>query len=275
MTTEPRRHPTMTTTTSRRLAAGAGLAAGLSLLLAGASPASAHVSPDKSEVPAGGFTAVTLTAGHGCEGSPTTRMEFQVPELILNVTPSIVPGWDVEVTTEALPEPVEGAHGEEVTERESLVTYTAQPGSELPDGFRQSWTLGFQAPDAEGEHLFFKTIQVCEEGQLEWIEEYTGEGEEPEHPSPVVLVTASEGDGHGHGSDDEADDMDEGHGDEADDTADDATEGETAAADTTGSSDDDDDSSSNGIAVAGLVAGLAGLGLGGAAFARSGKTAKS
>lgn len=123
--------------------AGAGIA-----LAALAAPAGAHVSPDKKEVPAGGFTSVALTVGHGCEVSPTRQVVVQVPEGINNVTPAIVPGWDVAVASEALPEPIEGSHGEEITERESEVTFTAAPGSELPDGFRQSFTLGFQAPEA-------------------------------------------------------------------------------------------------------------------------------
>lgn len=257
------------TRSSTRRATAIGLGLGLGIALAGTGTASAHVSPNPGEVPAGGFTAVGLTVGHGCEESPTTRLEIQVPESILNVTPAIIPGWDAAVTTEPLDEPVEGSHGEEITERESQVTYVAQPGSELPDGFRQTFTIGFQAPDTPGEYLFFKTIQVCAEGQTEWIEEYTGEGEEPEHPSPAVLVTEAEGGGHGGGSDEETDD------EEATETteADGASEGEQAAAPEP-ALPDDDDSSSNALAVVGLVAGLGGLALGGAAFARSGKTAK-
>ena len=249
-------------TTGRATAAGLGL--GLGILLAGAAPASAHVSPTPSEVPAGGFTAVGLTVGHGCEASPTTSVQIQVPDAILNVTPAIVPGWDVEVATEPLDEPVEGSHGEQITERESMVTYTAQAGNELPDGFRQTYTIGFQAPDAEGEYLFFKTIQICAEGQTEWIEEYTGEGEEPEHPSPAVLVTAAQG---GHGAEEPEDE------EEATEASAEGADEEAAAGDTASSSDDE--SSSNGLAVAGLIAGLGGLALGGIALSRSGKTAKS
>ena len=62
----------------------------------------------------------------------------------------------------------------------------------------QTFTLGFQAPDTPGEYLFFKTIQTCAVGETAWIEEYTGEGEEPEHPAPAVLVTEAGEDGHGH-----------------------------------------------------------------------------
>jgi periplasmic copper chaperone A len=253
-------------TTRRATAIGLGL--GLGVLLAGTAPASAHVSPTPSEVPAGGFTAVGLTVGHGCEESPTTSVRIQVPESILNVTPAIVPGWDVEVTTEPLDEPVEGSEGEQITERESTVTYTAQAGNELPDGFRQTYTIGFQAPDAEGEYLFFKTIQICAEGQTEWIEEYTGEGEEPEHPAPAVLVTASAGGGHGAEEPEDDEETTETTSAPAEGADDEAAAGDTA-------SSSDDDSSSNGLAVAGLIAGLGGLALGGVALSRSGKTAES
>lgn len=259
-------------TTTRRtpvLAAVPVLTAGLVLgaLLLGAGPASAHVSADKSEVPAGGFTAVTLTVPHGCEASPTRQLVIQVPEGIDDVTPEVVPGWDIAIDTEPLAEPVEDSDGEQTTERESAITFTARAGSELPDGFRQDFTLGFQAPDTPGEYLFFKTIQVCDEGQTEWIEEYTGEGEEPEHPAPAVEVVAAEGDEHGGGDTEDAE-----HADEADD-ADESTsvESETVA-DTT---DDSDDGSTQGIAIAALALGVVGLATGGTALAKARKAPKA
>lgn len=244
---------------SARLSA-AGLGVGAVLLLT-AGPAAAHVTASPGEAPAGGFTAATLTVGHGCEGSPTTKLTVQIPEGINNVTPAIVTGWTAEVTTEPLPEPITDAHGNEVTERESVVTYTATPGNELPDGFRQEFTIGYQAPETPGEHLFFKTIQTCEVGETAWVEEYTGEGEEPEAPSPVVLVTEAAGDGHGHDAGDDA---------EEEVAEDDAEPVDTETASTT--ADDDDSDSSNGLAIAGLVVGALGLATGGAALARGRKT---
>ncbi len=246
--------------TARTLALAGAATVGAALL---AGPASAHISPDKDEVPAGGYTDVTLTVPHGCEESPTTQLEIQVPEALNDVTPSINPGWDVNVTTEPLAEPVDDGEGGQLTERESVVTYTAQSGNELADGFRTSFTLGFKAPETEGEYLFFKTIQTCAEGETAWIEEYTGEGEEPEHPAPVVLIGEAEGDGHG----------DDAAAEEEPAEAEEVTDGETADADTAAAQapadDSDDDSDSNALAIAGLVAGLAGLGLGGVAFART------
>jgi hypothetical protein len=43
-------------------------------------------------------------------------------EGINDVTPGVLPGWDIAVATEALPEPIEGAHREVITERAALVT---------------------------------------------------------------------------------------------------------------------------------------------------------
>jgi uncharacterized protein YcnI len=200
---------------------------GLGAVVLAAGPAGAHVSPDKREVPAGGFTSVTLSVGHGCDGSPTTELAIQVPESVLDVTPQVHPGWDVAVEIEVLPEPVAGPHGEEITERDAVVTYTAQVGNELLEGFRDTFTLGFQAPDTPGETLYFNTIQTCVEGETAWIEE----DPEAEAPAPQLLVA------------------------------------EALAATT------DDGSSSDGLATGGLVLGALGLATGGAALAKSRKTA--
>lgn len=241
--------------------------AGATVVAVWAAPAAAHVSPQPQEVVADSYTAVTFTVPHGCDGSPTTSLEIQIPEAILDVTPAIVPGWDVDITTEPLAEPVEGPHGESITERESVVTYAAQPGNELPDGFRTSFTIGFRAPDAAGEELVFPAVQGCVEGETAWIELHSGEGEEPDYPAPVVqVVAASDGGDAGHGSDEATDEA-------TDEAADDATDDADVDADVdavpAASTDDGDDDSSTGLAVAGLVAGLVGAGLGGTALVTS------
>lgn len=246
-------HPSRSIT--RRAAVGAATVVGLTLL--GAGTASAHVSPDKSEVPAGAYTDVQLLVPHGCDGSPTTKIEVQVPEALTSASPYVVPGWSTEVTTEPLAEPIDDGHGGEITERDAVVSWTATAGNELPDGQRIEFGVGFQAPEEVGEVLYFKTIQTCDEGVTEWITEFDGEGEEPDHPAPAVTVGEATGDGHGH---------EEEGGDDATDTS------EVAATPISTTVDDgDDDGSSTGIAISALVVGLAGLGLGGAAFAKSRK----
>ena len=235
-----------------------GVVTGGVVLMAG--PASAHISPTPGEVPADGFTAVSLTVGHGCDDSPTKQLTIEVPELLNEISPQVQPGWDIEVETEDLAEPIDDGEGGEITERASQVVYTAQRGNELPPHFRDVFTLGFRAPDAEGEYLFFKTVQTCVEGETPWVEEYTGEGEEPQHPSPAVLIGPAGADEHGGGA--EAEDEE-------------APEAEEVAATAAAGDADDDSDSSTGIAVAGLVAGLLGLASGGLALVRSRTPASS
>jgi len=119
---------------------------------------------------------------------------------------------------------------EVVTEGSTQVVYTAR--TPLPDGQRDTFELSLQIPeDAEGQTLTFPTIQTCEAGSTSWTEvPADGQSEDDlEHPAPAFEVTAAS-------SDDD---------------------------------DDGDDDATDGLAVAGLVAGLLGLALGAVALART------
>jgi len=243
-------------TTVARLAAAAGTAGAVVLLTS--APASAHVGTSADEVAAESTLALGLTIGHGCEDSPTNEMTIQIPEGVNNAQPFAHPGWTATSEVEALDPPVEAAHGEELTERVSVITFTATEGNALPQDVRDTFTINFTAPDAPGETLYFKTIQSCESGENAWIDEWDGEGEEPESPAPSVLVTeAVAEDGH----DEETTDTTE-----AEDHDEEATSTTEAADDDSSSSDDDD---GNGLAIAGIVLGGLGLVTGGIALSRS------
>ena len=220
-----------------RFGVAAGTTSAALLLLA--APASAHVGTSVKEVAAGGTIALGLTIGHGCEDSPTTSVAVQIPEGITNATPFAKPGWTIAVDKETLAEPIESAHGDPVTERTSVITFTAAPGGALPNGIRDTFTVNFTAPDTPDETLFFKTVQSCEVGENAWIQEYDGTGEEPESPAPSILVTE-------------------------------AAEEEEVAAEPASSTSDDD---SNALAMTALVVGIAGIGVGGTALAKGRKSA--
>jgi len=171
---------------------GAITAAGLLLTAVAAAPASAHVTITPSDTAAGAYTVLTVSVGHGCEGSPTTALDIQIPEQILSVTPTVLPGWEVEKQMVQLDEPVEDAHGTVTTERVGQVVYTAdQP---LPDGYRAAMELSLQLPDAAGETLTFPVVQRCAQGETAWTET-AAEGqdaEELERPAPMVTITDAE-----------------------------------------------------------------------------------
>jgi uncharacterized protein YcnI len=241
-------------TTAARLAAAATTTA-VAVALS-ASPAWAHIGTSEDEVAAGSTTALGLTVGHGCEDSPTTSVSFQIPEGVNNASAFAHPGWTIVSEQETLSPPITTAHGEEVTERVSVITFTANAGNALPHDVRDTFTINFTAPeDAVGDTLWFKTIQSCEVGENPWIEEWDGEGEEPERLAPSVVVTEAAEEG--------------GHDEAATDTteASDVTE---VAAETTSS---DSSSSSDGLATVALIVGGLGLVTGGVALAKSRKTA--
>lgn len=231
----------------RRIALpAAGAAGALALAVA---PASAHVTLSPDTTAAGSYAVLTVSVPHGCEGSATTSIAISMPEQIPQVTATRNPYWDLEVETEALAEPIEDAHGNEIAERESVVVYTAK--EPLPDAVRDSFELSVQLPDAAGETLAFPIVQTCEEGETGWTEvpEEGQDAEELEHPAPLVTITeAVEGDQHGGGDSDEAPEATTGAG---------------------GTEDED----GNGLALAGLGTGIAGIVVGGIALARSRKQA--
>ena len=234
--------------TRRTLARLAALPAATALVALVAAPAGAHVSATPSVANAGSYTVLTMSVPHGCDGSPTTEVEVQIPESVVSVTPTRNALYDLDVNIQQLDEPLTDAHGNEITERVGSIVYTAR--TPLPEGQRDTFELSFQVPDVAGETLAFPTIQTCEQGRTDWIEvpEDGSDGEELEHPAPSfeVLPAAEEGDGHGAAAETDDDD--------------------TEAA---GVSDDD----SSALGWAGLGLGALGLLAGGTALVRTRRTA--
>ena len=193
-----------------------------------------------ADTAAGAYTVLTVSVGHGCEGSPTTALDIQMPEPILSVTPTLLPGWQVEKKMVQLDTPVEDAHGNSITERVGQVVYTAdQP---LADGYRAAMELSLQLPETAGETLVFPVVQKCVQGETGWTE-VAPEGEsadELEHPAPTVTITEATGE--------------DGHGEAAEET-----DEEPAAATTTTRTVEVESDTNVALGLAGLAAGLIGI----------------
>ena len=246
----------MSIRTFARLGALPAAAAAIALSLA--APASAHVTVTPSSAAAGAYTIATFSVGHGCEASPTTSIEIQVPESVLSVTPTRNGFYDVEKTMVDLDEPIADGHGNEVTERVGSIVYTAR--TPLPDGMRDTFELSFQVPEAEGETLTFPTIQTCEEGETAWTE-VAAEGQDSDEldsPAPAFEILPASGSSDHHGDETTEEGAEEG----ADQAAD--TSGEEPEAAATTATED-----SSMLGWMGLGAGLLGLLAGGAALART------
>jgi uncharacterized protein YcnI len=199
--------------------------------------AGAHVTLQPEQAPAGGFTRLDVRVPNEEESADTTKVEVQMPPGFLSVSFEPEPGWSAEVTMRKLDKPVE-QFGEQVTEEVGQVTFTAdgQAAAIHPGEFRD-FGLSVGVPEGRpGSKLTFKALQT-----------YTGEGAhvrrwigppDAESPAPQVELTAAEGE-------------------EAAAPA--APEPAAAPA-----SEEDDDG--NGLAIAALIVGAAGLAAGVAAL---------
>jgi periplasmic copper chaperone A len=240
----------MTTSTLRRTLTTAAVAGGTAvLMLAGVQGASAHVSVNPDKTTANSYALLTFGIPHGCDASGTTKVTITLPQELNDAQPTVNPNWTVEKVTEELPEPRKQADGTSITKRTSKIVYTAK--APLDPHLRDALVLSVKLPDAAGKTLYFPTLQNCTKGQTDWAQ-IAKEGQDPhslEAPAPSIAVTPEEA---GHGA---------------------STEHAATVSDGGASENGTSDGGADARSWAGLVAGLAGLGLGGAAFFRKRKTA--
>ncbi|MFF2298770.1 YcnI family protein [Arthrobacter sp. NPDC058127] len=227
----------------RRALSATAIAGGTAaLMMAGLAGASAHVSINPDKTTANSYALLTFGVPHGCDTSGTTKLTINLPEELTDATPTVNPNWTVEKVTQTLPEPKKLADGTSITKRTSQIVYTAK--APLDPHLRDALVLSVKLPDAAGKTLYFPTLQNCEQGQTNWAE-IPKDGQDPHSlkaPAPSVAVTGA-------------------------DAA--AAGGHMAASISTEQAASVTDDGSQARSWAGLIAGVAGLGLGGAAFFRS------
>jgi periplasmic copper chaperone A len=199
--------------------------------------ADAHVTINPREWEAGGFARFAVRVPNERDDADTTRVTMQLPETVVSASFQPVEGWKRTVEMERLDEPIEEEGEEPITERLATVTWS---GGRIRPGEFQEFGVSFQVPeDAVGESLAFPAVQRYSNGEVvRWIGP-----EDADEPAPLVEVLPAE---------------------EEDGDATAAPAPEATPASDEASSDDDATSRANlalGVGIAGLVAGLAALGL--------------
>jgi uncharacterized protein YcnI len=222
-------------------------------MLGGVSAASAHVTISPNDAEANSYALLTFGVPHGCGESGTTKVTITLPEELNDATPTVNPNWNVDKVVQTFAEPKKLADGTSITKRTAQIVYTAK--TPLDAHLRDALVLSVKLPDAAGKTLYFPTLQTCEQGQTDWSETpKNGQSEdELKSPAPFLAVAAASGDGHGH-------------------AAVQANSADGGAGSNGGSGHDNwrgNDGGAQARSWAGLVAGVAGLGLGGAAFFRT------
>ena len=211
----------------------AGPIAAAALLALPAATASAHVTLQPNEVPAGEFKRLDIRVPNERDDAGTKKVEVQFPDGFYFASYEPVPGWKGSVVKEKLATPVDD-HGEKITEQVDRVILTAESGEEIEPGQFRDFGLSVGLPE-KPQTLTFKAVQTYDSGEVvRWIGE-----PDADEPAPQVKLTA-------------------------------ATDGEAAAAEAgaapaAASDDGGDDDDGNGLAIVALIVGA--LGLATAAFA--------
>ncbi len=138
-------------------------------LLLAAAPARAHITLVQKEAEAGSYYKATLQVGHGCEGSPVRELRVRLPAGFRGAKPMPKPGWAIAIRRERLATPYD-SHGRSVNEDVTEVRWTARSAADaLPDAHYDEFVLRGQLPEQAGP-LWFKVLQVCTQGQIDWSE---------------------------------------------------------------------------------------------------------
>ncbi|SIR08154.1 YcnI family protein [Micromonospora avicenniae] len=238
------------TRTRRSPGGAAALAVGVvaTAVLGFAAPASAHVTVNPNEATQGGYGRIAFRVPNESDTASTVKLEVVLPENapVGSVSTMPVPGWTVAMEKRKLNPPLE-VHGSQITEAVSKLTWTAGGDAGIKPGQFQEFPVSL-GPLPQVDKMVFKTLQTYSDGNVSrWIEEPTAGAEEPEDPAPVLTLAA---------------------------TAESPSASSAPVANNASAAGGDpDEAEGNGLAtglgIAGLVAGLAGLVLGGLAFSRS------
>jgi periplasmic copper chaperone A len=202
------------------------LAAAAAALLAPS--AAAHVTLNPNAVPADSFSRFAVRVPTE-RGVPTVKVTLRIPEGLTFVSFQPKPGWTRTVQMVKLAKPIT-MEGETVTERVGTVTWS---GGSIGPGEFDEFGLSAHVPNSPARELVFPAVQTYSNGEVvRWIGD-----PDADEPAPRVKLEAAEPE---------------------------ITAATTTTASEEGEGDDAEDRANLalGFGIAGLVAGLAGLGLG-------------
>ncbi|GEL16434.1 hypothetical protein PA7_02710 [Pseudonocardia asaccharolytica DSM 44247 = NBRC 16224] len=200
-------------------------------------PAFAHVTAQPGTAAKGGYTVINFRVPNESDTAGTVKIEVILPtdHPITSARTTPMPGWTATVTEAPLAKPVQRGGGT-ITEAVSTVTWSAQPGTRIGPGQFVDFPLSVGPLPTDTDTLVLPTTQTYDDGRVvAWNQTADAGGAEPEHPAPTVRLTVATAD------EDQA----------------------TPVAAGTGT-----DTTARWLGGAGLVVGVLGLGLGGAAVLR-------
>ena len=161
------------------------------LLLVSPLPALAHATLAVTEATPGRAYRGVVRIGHGCDGSPTTRLTVRVPDGLLDAKPMPKAGWTLETRRGPYARPYT-LWGKTVTDGVTEITWDGRLDPEHYDEF----TFVARVADtlSPGATLYVPVVQGCARGATNWVE-IPKEGEDPhalKGPAPAIRLVAQE-----------------------------------------------------------------------------------
>ncbi|MCB2109294.1 MAG: DUF1775 domain-containing protein [Rhodobacteraceae bacterium] len=143
-------------------------AAGLSSLISG--QVSAHNTMTSMYAPAGYVQDLELRVTHGCKGSPVNEVRVKIPEGLTRITVDNRRDWKVETKMRKLDKPVPGDGGNMINEVVDEIIWK-DPTSSIPaGGVFEGFKFRAALPKEPGKILYFRSINVCEQGDDKYID---------------------------------------------------------------------------------------------------------
>ena len=168
---------------SRALITVAASGAAISIGLACAAPAWAHVRADADNPTPGAYSVVTLKVPNESEkGALTTQLSVALPN-VASASTETMPGWTAKLDRNAAAGTV------------SSVTWTAAPGTGIgPDQFAL-FRVSVKLP--ESPTISLPATQTYSDGTVvKWDQPTPPGGAEPEYPTPELALTGAKADDH-------------------------------------------------------------------------------
>ncbi|MES2950953.1 MAG: YcnI family protein [Pseudomonadota bacterium] len=135
----------------------------------GAGSAFSHVVLQDGAAAAGAGYRATFQIGHGCDGSPTTGVKVSIPAGFTGAQPMPKAGWTARTVSGNLDQPYT-LHGKTFTEGVVEISWSANTADNaLPSDFYDEFVLRGTTPAKPGP-LWFKVVQTCAKGSLEWVQ---------------------------------------------------------------------------------------------------------
>ncbi len=234
-------------------------AGAFALTLGLAAPALAHVTVQPGTAEKGSWTKIAFRVPTEREDASTTKLEVTFPTdhplPFVSVKP--VPGWDAKVVRGKLPKPVVDDDGDEITESVLKIVWS---GGKIKPGEFQEFEASVGPLPKSVDRLVFPAVQTYSSGEVvKWTDVPSPGGEEPEHPAPTLELVAAGGDGEQGAA-----------AQPAAATSAPSSSGPTVAAQSDGAAagSGGSDTTARVIGGVGLLAGLAGVGVGAASLRR-------